>query len=170
MPKIIANVRERLLEVTRLQITTLGFSGMTIRSVAIGTGVGVGTVYNYFASKDELVAEATLEDWRDILNIASAKIEALPTTECAVTATYEALLSFIDMHKALLLDKQAEKLFATTYTKRHALLRSQLASIVSPVAKSRFGSEFFAEAIITWVSKGKELSEIMPYLIHALEN
>ena len=51
MPKIIENIREKLLEEARRQVMDQGYSTMTIRSVASVCGVGVGTVYNYFESK-----------------------------------------------------------------------------------------------------------------------
>ena len=55
MPKIIENLPERLAEEARRQIEESGFSAMTIRSVAAGCGVGVGTVYNYFPSKEAFI-------------------------------------------------------------------------------------------------------------------
>ena len=51
MPKIIENIREKLLEEARRQVMEEGYEAMTIRSVAGACGVGVGTVYNYFSSK-----------------------------------------------------------------------------------------------------------------------
>ena len=63
MPKIIENLPEKLAEEARRQITESGYSAMTIRSVAKACGVGVGTVYNYYPSKDALVAQFMLEDW-----------------------------------------------------------------------------------------------------------
>ena len=56
MPKIIENLREQLLEETKKQILDRGYANTTIRSVAKACGVGVGTVYNYFESKEMLVA------------------------------------------------------------------------------------------------------------------
>ena len=41
----------------RLVVTTVP----TVRSVAAGCGVAVGTVYNYFSSKDMLIAAFMLE-------------------------------------------------------------------------------------------------------------
>ena len=35
----------------------------TASSVANGCGIGVGTVYNYFSSKDMLIASFMAEDW-----------------------------------------------------------------------------------------------------------
>ena len=52
MPKIIENLDQRLKEEARRQIRESGYSAMTIRSVAAACGVGVGTVYNYYPSKE----------------------------------------------------------------------------------------------------------------------
>ena len=56
MPKIIKDLEKRLTEEARRQIEEDGYGAMTVRSVAKACGVGVGTVYNYFSSKDELLA------------------------------------------------------------------------------------------------------------------
>ena len=67
VPKIIENVREQLLEEAKRQIRENGYSKTTIRSVAGACRLGVGTVYNYFESKDMLIASFMLEDWMECL-------------------------------------------------------------------------------------------------------
>ena len=67
MPKIIENLESRLMEEAKRQIEESGYGAVTIRSVAKGCGVGVGTVYNYFPSKDDLVASFMLADWKECL-------------------------------------------------------------------------------------------------------
>ena len=64
MPKIIENLESRLMEEARKQIEESGYDAVTIRSVAKGCGVGIGTVYNYFPSKDDLLAAFMLADWK----------------------------------------------------------------------------------------------------------
>ena len=61
MPKIIQNLENRLIAEAKLQVQTLGYGAVTIRSIAKSCGVGVGTVYNYFPSKEALVATYLLE-------------------------------------------------------------------------------------------------------------
>ena len=55
MPKIIENLREKLVLEARHQVEELGYGALTIRSVAAACGVGVGTVYNYFPSKEAFI-------------------------------------------------------------------------------------------------------------------
>ena len=63
MPKIIDNVREELLKEAKRQVNEEGYAQTTIRSVAKGCGIAIGTVYNYFPSKDMLIATFMMEDW-----------------------------------------------------------------------------------------------------------
>ena len=63
MPKIIANVKDQIICEAKRQIDRYGYESTTIRSVASECGIAVGTVYNYFKSKDMLVASFILQDW-----------------------------------------------------------------------------------------------------------
>ena len=62
MPKIIENLRERLLAEARLQVNQLGYGQITVRGTASACGVGGGTVYNSFPSKEHLLAAYRMED------------------------------------------------------------------------------------------------------------
>ena len=68
MPKIIENVREQLLAEAKKQVFEHGYADTTIRSVAGACGLGVGTVYNYFSSKEMLIATFVYEDWKAYLS------------------------------------------------------------------------------------------------------
>ena len=57
MPKIIENLKDRLIAEAEKQIAESGYGAVTIRSVAKACGVGVGTVYNYFPSSKEQTTE-----------------------------------------------------------------------------------------------------------------
>ena len=93
MSKILENVREQLLKTARKQIAEWGYANTTIRSVAGQCGVGVGTVYNYFSSKDMLIATFMLEDWQECL----ARVAEAPTdAEGLLSHMYAALREFAD--------------------------------------------------------------------------
>jgi AcrR family transcriptional regulator len=48
--------REEILDAARRVFAERGFKGTTIADIAEGTGIALGTVYLYFASKDEVFA------------------------------------------------------------------------------------------------------------------
>jgi len=77
VPKIIENVREQLLEEAKKQISEYGYANTTIRSVANACGLGVGTVYNYFRSKEILVATFVFDEWKHYI----FKMQQLPQSD-----------------------------------------------------------------------------------------
>lgn len=72
MNKIVTS-KEEVLRVSRELIQTNGWSAISIRAVAGACGVSVGTIYNYFDSKSDLI-RATIESvWCDIFHNAQDK-------------------------------------------------------------------------------------------------
>ena len=166
MPKIIKNVREQLLTEAKKQISELGYARTTIRSVASACGVGVGTVYNYFSSKDVLVASFMLDDWKMSLSSMEGDKRADP---CSVLrAIYDSLLSFISLYKTLFADADAMRSFNSSHLEYHTVLRCQIAKIVSSaineVDNKEFVSEFISESLLTWTVEGKSFDEIYSIL------
>ena len=51
------DIRGRILTVARRQFERKGYSRTSMREIAELSGVGVGNIYNYFTSKDELFRE-----------------------------------------------------------------------------------------------------------------
>ena len=164
MPKIIEYLEKRLQEETRRQIEELGYGAMTVRSVAKSCGVGVGTVYNYFPSKDDLVASYMLADWKTCI----AAIEAVSTYSDShrnvVRCIHDQLLQYAGRHRALFRDEAAAERFAGTFSPRHGQLRRQLAAPLRKFCQSDFAAEFIAESLLTWTMAGKSLDEICPLL------
>lgn len=63
MPKKIAELREKMIAYARQALLQEGTSALTVRSTASACGVAVGTVYNYFPSKEGLIEAVILADW-----------------------------------------------------------------------------------------------------------
>ena len=64
MPKILENIKERAITEARREMLSEGYTAMTVRRVASRLGIGIGTIYNYFPSKEYLAASVMLEDWQ----------------------------------------------------------------------------------------------------------
>ena len=158
MPKIIANLRDKILAEARRQIETQGYGATTIRSIASACGVGVGTVYNYFESKDMLIASFMVDDWRCCLD----RMKTFPSEDrrAFLKNVNECLKDFIEAHNALFYDAGAAGSFRSGYAERHKMLRRQVAGVLAPVCGGDvFLAEFTAEAILCWTVEKKEFGE-----------
>ena len=159
MPKIIENLPQRLLEEARRQVQESGYASLTIRSVARGCGVGVGTVYNYYPSKDTLVAAFMLEDWNACIRAIHAAA-ASSDPEPVMQAIHTSLVTFISQHQAVFRDDTAAAGFSGSFSRYHSVLRSQLAEPLKKYCGDDFTAEFIAESLLTWTVSGKPFDEI----------
>lgn len=60
--------REKILQTSRELIQQQGWSAVSIRSVATACGVSVGSIYNYFDSKVELIGATVESVWCEIFH------------------------------------------------------------------------------------------------------
>jgi AcrR family transcriptional regulator len=160
MPKIIVNLESRLTEEARNQILTSGYAAMTVRSVAKSCGVGVGTVYNYFPSKDALIAAFLLEDWKQCVARIEAVSQSVDSPEAVARCICDQLLAYIRQNEAVFRDETAAASFAGSVSRYHGMLRSQLAAPLEKFCAGKFQAEFVAEALLTWTIDGKPFEEI----------
>ena len=171
MPKILENVREILLKEAKKQVFEKGYSSLTIRSVASACGIGIGTVYNYFESKDALVAGFMLEDWRTCMAAINSKSEMSREVEPVLRCIYDELKSFSDKHDSLFKDESARHNFAGSYQSKRDLLRNQIAA---PLLKfcdnqkkvsAQYLAEFTAESMLIWTLSGGTYEDVSSVLL-----
>lgn len=160
MPKIINNLEARLIQEAKKQIEESGYGAMTIRSVAKGCGVGVGTVYNYFPSKDDLLATYLLGDWNQCISAINAVSTYSDSPRPVARCIHDQLLQYALRHQAIFRDEAATAAFAGSFTRYHALLRSQLSQPLRKFCRSDFLADFIAEALLTWTMAEKTFDEI----------
>ncbi len=160
MPKIIENLESRLIEEAKKQIEESGYAAMTIRSVAKQCGVGVGTVYNYFSAKEDLIATYLLADWNQCITAINAVSTYSDSPRPVALCIYDQLVSFAARHAAIFRDEAAASVFAGSFSRYHGLLRSQLATPLEKFCRDTFAAEFVAEALLTWTMAGKDFETI----------
>ena len=160
MPKIIENLEARLIQEAKQQIESSGYSAMTIRSVAKGCGVGVGTVYNYFSSKDDLLATYLLSDWNGCIAAIHAVSTYSDSPKPVLFCIYDQLLQYAARHQAIFQDEAAVATFTGSFSRYHGLLRSQISEPLEKFCRSGFLADFIAESLLTWTMAGKTFDEI----------
>lgn len=171
MPKIIENIRERLLAEAKRQVSESGYSAMTIRSVATACGVGTGTVYNYFPSKDMLVASFMLEDWMECIQAISGGTAHATDVKEALYCMYQELLKYKEKYTNLFADENAEASYNASFMQRHHLLREQLADPLKIWTRKQdkvdasFLAEFVAENMLTLTMAGEDFEQIATVLL-----
>lgn len=175
MPKIIAGLREKMLAQTGKILAASGYHEVTIRDVAKGCGVAVGTVYNYFPSKEMLIASVMLEDW--IAALAQMRGAAAEASELGegLRTMYEALCGFCGKYRSAWQQYSASGGDMAPLVKRHGQLVNQLAEPIQEMLK-RLGKrpdpacvELTAEALLTRAQHQADLAPMVPALIKLLK-
>lgn len=69
MPKVIDGLEEKLVKVAEDLFIEEGYDSVNIRKIAKGAGVAVGTVYNYFSSKEELYQAVLMDSWDKTMDV-----------------------------------------------------------------------------------------------------
>ncbi|MEA4833328.1 MAG: TetR/AcrR family transcriptional regulator [Oscillospiraceae bacterium] len=65
MSREIENPKELILDESKKIMYAEGYSGISIRRVAKKCGIAVGTIYNYFPTKKELIVEMMASFWEE---------------------------------------------------------------------------------------------------------
>lgn len=98
MPKVIPGLKEAILSRAG-EIIELGeYEKFSIRSIAKDCGIAVGTLYNYFPSKDELLKAVIDKHWQMVLNEVDEKCAEVTTITDGICHICEGIRSFTEKH------------------------------------------------------------------------
>ena len=155
-----------LLEEAQHQIATNGYESVTIRSIARGCGLGLGTFYNYFKSKDMLIATFLNENWQERMNVIKETYKNERDPMVVVRALYDDISDFIFVYKDIFSSPSAIKSFSFAAPGYHKYVREQVAApiynscVLSGIENAEFLSVFVAESLVTWTVSKKNYDEI----------
>lgn len=79
---IVVTSREAILSECKKIVMEKGISAINMRTVAGACGVAVGSIYNYFPSKTDLITASVEEVWKDIFHMSIEKAEFEHVTDC----------------------------------------------------------------------------------------
>ena len=92
MPKKIKDVSQKIIDAALLIYNTEGFDKISIRKIAKLSGLSIGTVYNRFEDKEQLLAQVLAADIEQLNNIIMQSVFGKTPSE----ALYSLVYSFID--------------------------------------------------------------------------
>ncbi len=186
MPKTLTNVKEDILAVTRQMIKENRYSELNIRNIASRCGVATGTVYNYYSSKDEIITEILLTEWKLMLRRIdqNSKTSTSPLIDRLETI-YNELNSFmINVHGKWFQTVQLENTEDITVSKlseKKKLLRDQISEKVSAlifpgVEKKLISQEVtdicdvVSHLLISYSNENVDFKRLKPALIALVNN
>ena len=160
MPKLIENLKEKILAEADRQLQETGYGAMTIQSIAKACGVGVGTVYNYYSSKDEIVIACVAAAWMKRIEMIRTVAQYAKTYEAVIHCIYDQILLFGAEHEYIFKDETAAKSVDGAIFRYMFFLSSQLAEFLRKFCKSDAEAQLIAEALLTWIRTGKSYEEV----------
>lgn len=80
----IVTSREAILSECRRLVMEQGITAVNMRTVALACGISVGSLYNYFPSKTDLIRSAVEDVWRDIFHMSGSSFHFDSFTDCLV--------------------------------------------------------------------------------------
>ena len=174
MPKIITDLQKDILAEAREILFSQGYEALAMRRVAAACHVAVGTVYNYFPSKDLLVAQVILSDWLTVLQ-RMGSLPPAPTPLDALRGVFRELEGFYEQYGALWREYTAAGHIAPITGAYHRQLVEQMEAVIAsalapfPPLCSPALPGFLAEALLNAAGQGQsrfdQLSPIFERLL-----
>lgn len=130
MPKVIEGVRENILSFVR-ECVKEG-ENPTIEKIARHCGIANGTVFNYFPSKDMILATVILEDWTAIFAHIEESLPAASEGE-GLDRFYEALRGFCKKYEKIWASSYSDKSVQSALQKRHVPLRDRVGALLKKI-------------------------------------
>lgn len=160
MPRVIENLKEKILAEAKRQMREVGYGAMTIQSIARACGVGVGTVYNYFPSKDEIVIASVAADWMEHMQTIRTVTRYATTYESVVRCIYDQIHAFGVEHEYVFQDAAAANSVDGAIYRFTGFLSARLAEPLRKFCESDSQAQIIAEALLTWTRTGKSYDEV----------
>lgn len=159
MPKIIENLENKILEVANDELFKKGYSEMTMRSVADACGIAVGTVYNYYKSKDVLVAKIMLVDWNRIIEQITLDCASVQNIHEGFKVMFDGVCDFVEKYDHVWTQYGKEVSIRRKMPAQFDWLITQLATILNEILvrchneQDEYISVFLAEILLNAAAK-----------------
>ena len=166
MPKIISCTKEDILAEAKKQAMENGYSGFSIKSIASSCKVAVGTIYNYFPSKDMLVASFILADWVSLLDKMKEELSGDANKGIdGIRRIYEELVAFNESYRFIFNDRAMILKPRYSMPDKHKLMKNQIAELIC-VASDVDGdtATFVADVLLMFSVDATEYENIEKFI------
>ena len=174
MPKKLVHVRETAIAQTRYVLENQGYHALTMRDIAKKCQVAVGTMYNYFPSKEYLTGCVVLEDWKDTCEHMTQAISCADSVARGLQSIYDLMYEFVLQHQYLTAFDGGNSEPSYDFQERHLLLLGQVEALLRLLEK-RFDEPFddairtfLAESILAFTVKQYPYAQIAPAFLKLL--
>lgn len=169
MPKKIIDLRDKLLSYSRKTLLEGKAADLTIRSVASASGVAVGTVYNYFPSKENLIETVILVDFEVMIARLEKELIQMQDALEFLRVICEELQAFAKTYYEVLRIPPTRLDVSDSFRSRHNVFVDLLCELIQP-AMVRCGClfdpilpQFLAEALLVLaVDQDKHFENVYP--------
>lgn len=165
MPKVIENLRTSILEEAKTELAEQGYDNLTIRQIAARCSIAVGTVYNYFKSKDVILGAILGEDWHNVLSDMDSSISKSTSVHEGLCIVASGLEGFCERHRRLW--SEYRKTDSSQYYSQngHQMLLHALVTRVEDILKLNGKlveeglCEMISETMVSLATHGKHYSD-----------
>ncbi len=131
MPKIIDGLGDRILAAARERLLTGDLSDFSLRGIAQDCGIAVGTIYNYYKDKEQLLGAVMAKDWMEELREMKHTPENAEDPADGVLRIYRAVRSFSLRYEKIWGSYPTGAGFGSRFRAGHRMLLSQIRDILS---------------------------------------
>ncbi len=173
MPKIIEGAREKILANAKRRLFEKGYQHLSLREVARESGIATGTIYNYFANKDYMIANIMLEDWTVAVKKMEEHCRGVRSVKDGVRGICQAMDEFWKIYVSVWQQPSVAAAASPDMEHRHEFLTSQLKKNVDGLLETNgYGEKkeftvLIAELILASVGK-TEVREQLETLVEQL--
>ncbi|SFK47714.1 DNA-binding transcriptional regulator, AcrR family [Marinilactibacillus piezotolerans] len=112
MPKIIKDVEQSVFKAVMDVVTSEEIDQLSMKRIAKSSGIAVGTLYNYFPDREDLVSKAILYSWN----------QSFQTLDAILAQSNDSIAKWTTFHETLYLEMMKRKGVG------HELIRQQVIS------------------------------------------
>ena len=163
MAKIIDNLYFNIQEVGKKILLEDGYKKMTLRLVANKCNIATGTVYNYFKSKDQLVATIMFKDWKSMIDVTVPKLLNIDSSIDGLKLVFKMIKDYTAIYQKAWLDYGGSLI---GQDERHNILIKQLNDLIRPLFKDENSINFISEVLLySGIRDDVSFDDIRPFIL-----